>query len=100
MCLAALGVVFGDIGTSPLYAFVASCKKMPGAVAAHCEAAVRESAVLGLLSLIIWSLLIIISVKYIMFVMRADKNGEGGIWRCSMLVSLKGKRAGELALEW
>ena len=75
LCVAALGVVFGDIGTSPLYAFKESC----AAMAPSLHGADREALVLGLLSLIIWALIIIISVKYLVFVMRADKNGEGGI---------------------
>ena len=75
LCLAALGVVFGDIGTSPLYAFRESCMAMREAL----NGPARESLILGLLSLIIWSLIVIISIKYIVFVMRADKDGEGGI---------------------
>ena len=70
--IAALGIVFGDIGTSPLYAF-RKCF--------HGENAVVPSAanVLGLLSLITWSLTIVISIKYVLYVMRADNRGEGGI---------------------
>lgn len=75
LCLAALGVVFGDIGTSPLYAFRESCMAMEKGL----QGTMRAPLILGLLSLIIWSLITIISVKYIVFVMRADKNGEGGI---------------------
>lgn len=79
LCLAALGVVFGDIGTSPLYAFKESCAAMHHALQPSVSIAEREGLILGLLSLIIWSLIMIISIKYILFVMRADKNGEGGI---------------------
>ncbi len=70
--LAVLGVVFGDIGTSPLYA-VRQCFYGVNSVA------VNEANVLGILSLIFWSLIIVISLKYLVFVMRADNAGEGGI---------------------
>ena len=69
--LAALGVVFGDIGTSPLYA-LRQCF-----LTAHI--AITEATVLGILSLIFWSLMLIISFKYVTVIMRADNNGEGGI---------------------
>jgi KUP system potassium uptake protein len=72
LTLAALGVVYGDIGTSPLYA-LREC--FDGAHALP----VTPSSVLGVLSLFVWSLLLIVSIKYIMFVMRADNKGEGGI---------------------
>lgn len=70
--LAALGVVFGDIGTSPLYALKESFH------AAH-GLAIQPGNVLGILSIIFWCLMLIISIKYIAIVMRADNNGEGGI---------------------
>ena len=72
LTLAALGVVCGDIGTSPLYAFQVCFHSSHGLVPdlAH---------VLGVLSLIFWSLAIIVSLKYLVFVMRADNKGEGGI---------------------
>lgn len=69
--LAVLGVVYGDIGTSPLYAFKASLQlfgRMPGPV-----------EVMGILSLIFWSLVLIVTVKYVMLIMHADNRGEGGI---------------------
>ena len=69
--LAALGVVFGDIGTSPLYA-LRQCF-----ISAHI--AINESTVLGILSLIFWCMMLTISFKYITIIMRADNNGEGGI---------------------
>ena len=69
--LAALGVVFGDIGTSPLYA-LRQCF-----LEAHI--AITETTVLGILSLIFWCLMLIISIKYVAIVMRVDNNGEGGI---------------------
>jgi len=70
--VAALGVVYGDIGTSPLYA-IRECFHGPHAVAATPE------HVLGVLSLVFWSLIIVISIKYLTVVMRADNQGEGGI---------------------
>lgn len=72
LALGALGVVYGDIGTSPLYALRSSFSAHGGVPATH-------DNVLGLLSLIFWSLILIVSVKYIAFVMRADNRGEGGI---------------------
>lgn len=70
--LGALGVVFGDIGTSPLYAFRESFLAAEGL-------AVNEESVLGILSLMFWSLILVVTVKYLIFVMRADNHGEGGI---------------------
>lgn len=72
LMMGALGVVFGDIGTSPLYA-LRECFHGPHAVAP------TRANILGVLSLIFWSLLIIVSIKYLTFVMRADNKGEGGI---------------------
>ncbi len=72
LALAALGVVYGDIGTSPLYA-LRECFH-----ASH-DLSVTLSTVTGLLSLIIWALLLVVTVKYLLFVMRADNQGEGGI---------------------
>ncbi len=80
LTLGALGVVYGDIGTSPLYA-LRECFH-----GAHGVAATHEN-VLGVLSLIFWSLTLIISVKYLIFVMRADNKGEGGILALMALVS-------------
>jgi KUP system potassium uptake protein len=71
LVLGALGVVYGDIGTSPIYAFRQTLSVSPGAV-------VSGSEVLGLLSLIVWALTLIVAIKYIFFVTRADNNGEGG----------------------
>ena len=73
LALGALGVVFGDIGTSPLYAFKESLH--PG----HGLTATPET-VLGVLSLIVWSLTLVVSIKYLGFVMRAHNRGEGGIF--------------------
>ena len=79
LSLGALGVVYGDIGTSPLYA-LRECFHSQHGVAA------TPGNVLGILSLIFWSLIIVISVKYLAFVMRADNRGEGGILALMSLV--------------
>ena len=80
LTLGALGVVFGDIGTSPLYAMRESAL----AVGGH---AASPAAVYGALSLIFWALVIVVTLKYIMFIMRADNRGEGGILALTALVS-------------
>ena len=72
MTLAALGVVFGDIGTSPLYALKESFH------AAH-GLGITPANVLGILSIIFWTMTMVITIKYSAIVMRADNNGEGGI---------------------
>ncbi len=72
LALAALGVVFGDIGTSPLYAMHVCFAAKPGL-------APTADNVLGVVSLIVWSLLLVVTLKYVVFVMRADLHGEGGI---------------------
>lgn len=72
LSLTALGVVFGDIGTSPLYAF-------REALYAHGTGSITAGSIYGILSLIIWSLFIVISIKYLLIVMRASNDGEGGI---------------------
>ncbi len=70
--LAVLGVVYGDIGTSPLYALKASLIHFSGVGVTRIE-------ILGVLSLIFWALILIVTVKYVLLVMRADNHGEGGI---------------------
>jgi len=85
--LAALGIVFGDLGTSPLYTLQA----VVGAAGGH----LTPEFVLGILSLIFWALLITISIKYCVFVLRADNHGEGGILA---LMSLVGRHAGKSGL--
>ena len=72
MTLGALGVVFGDIGTSPLYSFKECFHASHGI-------AITEANVLGILSLIFWAITIMVSMKYVLFIMRADNHGEGGI---------------------
>jgi KUP system potassium uptake protein len=72
MLMAVLGVVYGDIGTSPLYAFKASLQLFDSAATTRVE-------IMGVLSLIFWSLIVIVTLKYVFLVMRADNRGEGGI---------------------
>jgi KUP system potassium uptake protein len=91
LVLAALGVVYGDIGTSVLYA-LRECFFGTHAIA------VTEENVLGVLSLIFWSLVITVSVKYLLFVMRADNQGEGGILALVALVRSKAGKVGHPAL--
>ena len=78
LCLGALGVVFGDIGTSPLYT-MREC-------IAHLPAGDRTEGVLGVLSLIFWALMLVVSVKYLWYVMTADNQGEGGIFALLALI--------------
>ena len=80
LVLTALGVVFGDIGTSPLYALRECLNPAHGM-------AVNEANILGLLSLILWSLVLVISIKYVGIVLRADNRGEGGVLALSTLLS-------------
>ena len=83
LALGALGVVFGDIGTSPLYAFREAFE--------HQHIAVERTNALGVASIAFWALILIISVKYLALVMRADNKGEGGILALTALVLAKGK---------
>ena len=76
-----MGVVFGDIGTSPLYTLNVAAK------ASTATGAVAPAAVLGIVSLIFWSLIIVISIKYAILIMRADNHGEGGILALLALIS-------------
>lgn len=78
--LGALGVVYGDIGTSPLYA-LREC------FSGNWRIAATEANILGVLSLIVWALVLIISIKYLLYVMRADNRGEGGILALLTLVA-------------
>jgi KUP system potassium uptake protein len=84
LALTALGVVFGDIGTSPLYA-VKVCFHGPDATT------LNATNIYGVLSLIFWSLVIIISIKYLLYVMNADNRGEGGIMALMSLVHPGGR---------
>jgi KUP system potassium uptake protein len=72
LTLGSIGVVYGDIGTSPLYAF------REALVAASAGGAVTQAAVLGVLSLIIWALIVVVTIKYVFILLNADNKGEGG----------------------
>ena len=80
LALAALGVVYGDIGTSPLYTLH---EVFAGA---HHPVPLTHDNVLGILSLMFWSLMMVVSIKYVLFIMRADNRGEGGIMALMALV--------------
>lgn len=90
MILGALGVVFGDIGTSPLYAFEAVFVDTLHPVA------ITPENIYGVLSLFIWSLILIVTLKYVLFIMRFDNGGEGGI--VALMTLLLNKAAKESAL--
>ena len=72
LAVAAMGVVYGDIGTSPLYALRECFHESHGLAA-------TTDNILGILSLIVWSLVLVVTVKYLLFVMKADNDGEGGM---------------------
>ena len=84
LVVSALGVVFGDIGTSPLY----TLSTVFGLTGAN----QTSSDVLGIVSLIFWTLVIIVTVKYVSFAMRMDNDGEGGILALMSLVGAKRQR--------
>jgi KUP system potassium uptake protein len=90
LALAALGVVYGDIGTSPLYALK---EVFSGA---H-PVPVTPGNIVGILSLVVWSLVIVVSIKYVVFIMRADNRGEGGIMALTALAQRKSKGSRGLA---
>ncbi|WP_068076315.1 potassium transporter Kup [Novosphingobium lentum] len=86
LTLGALGVVYGDIGTSPLYAF-------REALAQTAAGGIDRSEVIGVLSLALWALIVVVTLKYVLFLTRADNNGEGGVLSLMALASraTKGK---------
>ena len=92
MSVGALGVVYGDIGTSPLYAFRESFHAAEGLV-------VDRASVLGVLSLMFWALVLVVSVKYLVFVVRADNHGEGGILALTALI-VPSSKAPTVGLRW
>jgi len=83
LVVGALGVVFGDIGTSPLYTFRECLAAVP--------AAERTAGILGILSLVFWALFLVVTVKYVWCITRADNGGEGGIFA---LLALSGEKPG------
>src|SRR6476659_3814516 len=81
LTLGCMGVVYGDIGTSPLYAFRVALEAAGGA-----EGVSRET-VLGVLSLILWALILVVTAKYVLILLRADNKGEGGTLALMALAS-------------
>lgn len=92
LVLGALGVVYGDIGTSPIYAFREALH------AATSDGVLVRSDILGVVSLIFWALLLVVTIKYVLFVLRADNNGEGGILSLMALVQAALKRRPDVIL--
>jgi KUP system potassium uptake protein len=88
LALSALGIVYGDIGTSPLYA-------INEIFIAHHTEATRES-VLGAISLVVWALTMIVTCKYVSFVLRADNQGEGGVFALLSQIRTRGRRYGKV----
>jgi KUP system potassium uptake protein len=91
LALGSVGVVFGDIGTSPLYA-------MREALAHSRSGGTAEMAVLGVVSLVFWALLLIVTLKYVVFLMRADNKGEGGVLALMALAQRALKRRSGVVL--
>src|SRR5438874_9287 len=81
LALGSVGVVYGDIGTSPLYAFRVAV------TAALEDGPIRRDIVLGVLSLILWALIVVVAIKYVLILLRADNNGEGGTLSLTALAS-------------
>jgi KUP system potassium uptake protein len=92
LVIGALGVVFGDIGTSPLYALKESFNITNGLL-------INQENILGLLSLIFWSLTLVVAVKYMIFVFQADNKGEGGITAMLALLITRLKTKGSASLQ-
>jgi KUP system potassium uptake protein len=88
LMLGALGVVYGDIGTSPLYALRESFH--------HSHLPINAVNVLGVLSLVFWALIIVITIKYLVLILRADNRGEGGILALSALINTRGPHTRKL----
>ena len=91
LSLAALGIVFGDIGTSPLYALKECFAPGHGI-------GIGEPEVLGVLSLVFWALVAVVTIKYLGLILRADNNGEGGVLALTALLSRTGPRKGKTLL--
>lgn len=87
LTLGAVGIVYGDIGTSPLYAFREALR--PAAADG-----LTQAEILGVVSLLLWALILIVTLKYVLFLLRADNHGEGGILSLVALVQKKPRRIG------
>ncbi len=90
LALAAIGVVFGDIGTSPLYALKEAFSPSHGI-------GLSEASILGVISLLFWAIVIVVAIKYVLFVMRADNNGEGGVLALMTLALRTLKESGRVS---
>jgi KUP system potassium uptake protein len=94
LTLGSIGVVYGDIGTSPLYALREAVSAATGT-----DGSMTREAVLGVLSLILWALIIVVTLKYVLILLRADNRGEGGTLALMALAQgALGRRAGIMAL--
>src|SRR5438132_6288997 len=94
LTIGSIGVVYGDIGTSPLYALREAVTAAIGA-----DGTVTREAVLGVLSLILWALIVVVTLKYVLILLRADNNGEGGTLALMALAQRAlGKGAGAIVL--
>ena len=91
LTLGALGVVFGDIGTSPIYAFREALGQAAGG-------GINASEILGVLSLALWALILVVTCKYVLFLMRADNNGEGGVLALMALAQRSARKRRMLVL--
>ncbi|GEO85083.1 MULTISPECIES: potassium transporter Kup [Alphaproteobacteria] len=91
LALGSVGVVYGDIGTSPLYAFREALKPLA-------EGGILRDEIIGLISLIIWTLTIIVTFKYVLFLLRADNEGEGGTLSLLALLSKNAGRHGAVLM--
>src|SRR5690349_13092523 len=92
LVIGSVGVVYGDIGTSPLYAFREAVK------AAKSSSFAGREAVFGVLSLILWSLLLVVTLKYVVILLRADNKGEGGMFALMALGQSVAKRSAWLIM--
>ncbi len=97
LAIGALGIVYGDIGTSPLYALKECFAKVDGKVAPHAME-VGHDSVLGILSLVFWALTLVVTVKYLSFITRADNKGEGGMFALLALLPDRQRKSTAMAV--
>src|SRR6478672_7220034 len=88
LAIGAIGIVFGDIGTSPIYAFRETFH-------GHHQLSGADAEILGVLSLIFWSMMIVVAIKYVLVIMRADNKGEGGSLALLALINRKSSEGGK-----
>ncbi len=97
LAIGALGIVYGDIGTSPLYALKECFAKINGKVSPHAME-VSHDSVLGILSLVFWALTLVVTVKYLSFITRADNKGEGGMFALLALLPDRQRKSTAMAV--